>query len=225
MTRAAVILSGCGHTDGAEIREAVLSLLALDQRGVAVEMFAPDIPQKHVYDCLNNAELSPSRNVLQEAARIARGQIQPLVECAATSFDMLVIPGGFGVAKNLSNFAEKGKDAEILPAFASIVRDFFAQKKPIAALCIAPAVLAVTLKDAGITVTIGEDAGCAAAIEACGNIHQQAPSHEAVIDRQHRIATCSAYMREDAISPIAKGIDACIAAAVEMAAQAKQHAA
>lgn len=225
MTRAAVILSGCGFADGAEIRESVLALLALDKRGVSVDMFAPDIAQAEVRDCLSGDTLPETRHVLKEAARIARGNIAALSACDATHYDLLVIPGGFGVAKNLSNFASKGPEASIEPEFKRVVTAFHEQKKPIAAICIAPAVLAVTLKQAGITLTIGDDVGCAAAIKASGNIHQNSPSNEAVVDKTHRVASCSAYMREDSLSAIAEGIEQCVGAVVEMAKQSKKHAA
>lgn len=225
MTSAAVILSGCGFADGAEIRESVLALLALDKRGVKVTIFAPDMQQNEVRDCVSGDVLPEARNVLREAARIARGEITALAECEPKDFDLLVIPGGFGVAKNLSNFASAGPEATIEPEFARVVRGFHAAKKPIAAICIAPAVVAVALKGVGITVTIGEDEGCAAAIRASGNVHKNSPSAQAVVDETHRIASCSAYMRDDALAPIAEGIEQCIAAVVEMAQQAAKNAA
>lgn len=225
MTRVAVILSGCGFADGAEIRESVIALLALDRQGAEVAIFAPDIAQSEVRDCTTGEVWKESRNVLKEAARIARGKIAPLAECDPASFDALVIPGGFGVAKNLSDFASKGADAAIEPEFARVVRGFYQQQKPIGAICIAPAVLAVALKGEGITLTIGEDKDCAAAIEASGNKHQNSPSAQAVVDEPHRVASCSAYMRDDALAPIAEGIEQCIAAVVRMAGQSKKHAA
>lgn len=225
MVHAAVILSGCGFADGAEIRESVLALLALDKRDVKVSIFAPDIPQAEVRDCLSGTTLPESRNVLRESARIARGHIAALSTCEPDAFDLLVIPGGFGVAKNLSDFASNGANATIEPQFARVVQGFHQQKKPIAAICIAPAVVAVALKQAGVTLTIGEDAGCAAAIEATGNRHQPSPSHQAVVDTANRIASCSAYMREDALAPIAEGIEQCIGAVVDMARQASKQAA
>lgn len=225
MTQAAVILSGCGFADGAEIRESVLALLALDKQGVQVRIFAPDIPQAEVRDCVTGELLPETRNVLREAGRIARGNIAPLSDCRAEDFDLLVIPGGFGVAKNLSDFASKGADATVEPEFKRVATEFYAQKKPIAAICIAPAVLAVALKGEGITLTIGDDAGCAAAIQAAGNLHRNSPTAQAVIDSAHRVASCSAYMRDDALAPIAEGIEQCIAAVVDMAKQATQNAA
>lgn len=224
MTNAAVILSGCGHADGAEIRESVLALLALDREGVRVDVFAPDIAQAEVRDCTTGALLNESRNVLKEAGRIARGAIRPLAQLKAADYDLLVIPGGFGVAKNLSDFAAKGAEATVNPDFKRAVEAFHAAKKPIAAICIAPAVLAVALKGKGITVTIGEDKDVAAAIAATGNHHKDSPSDKAVVDETHRVVTCSAYMRDDALAPIAKGIEECVAAAVRLSGRARNAA-
>lgn len=207
MTKVAVILSGCGFLDGAEIRESVLSLLYLDEQGAEVSIFAPDIAQMHVIDHLSAVpQEQQSRNVLHEAARIARGDIKPLSALDVSHFDALVVPGGYGVAKNLSSLATQGKDAAVLPEFAAIVQAFHAQHKPIGAICIAPAVLALALRGQGIRLTIGEDADTVALIETTGNIHVPALSAQAVEDDTHKVVSCSAYMRDDSLSEIAKGI-------------------
>ncbi len=212
MPHVAVVLSGCGHLDGAEIRESVLSLLYLDQHGADVSIFAPNIPQKHVVNHAIGEPLPTSvRNVLEEAARIARGKIEPLSKANAGDFDALVIPGGFGVAKNLSNFAEKGANCEVNPEFKSLVQAFYSQKKPIVAICIAPAVLMVALKGvASPALTIGEDPSTAAAIETLGGTHKNCASDACVVDKENRIITTSAYMRDDRLSAIAKGIESAI---------------
>lgn len=223
--RAAVILSGCGYLDGAEIRESVLSLLYLDIQDVEVEIFAPDISQHHVVNHVSCETETGGRNIMQEAARIARSKIAPLSALKADQFDFLVIPGGFGVAKNLSDFAFKGQDASLLPDFSRVIGEFYAAKKVIVAICIAPAVLALALKNKGITLTVGEDAATAGVIEASGNKHKICASAETCVDEKNRVITCSAYMRDDAIAPIAKGIEASINQAVAMARQAKSAAA
>jgi enhancing lycopene biosynthesis protein 2 len=220
MTRVAVVLAGCGYLDGAEIREAVLSLLYLDQNGAKVQCFAPDIAQHHVIDHTAKAEAREPRNVLTESARIARSDIRPLSELNVDGFDALVLPGGYGVAKNLSDLAFKGDRATVYPDYARVIRAFFDAKKPIGAICIAPAVVAVALKNEGVTLTIGEDAGTAAVIVASGNVHKNSPTEEAVEDVAHRIVSCSAYMREDAIARVAEGIEKTIKAVLAMA---KQH--
>lgn len=225
MVKAAVILSGCGYLDGAEIRESALTLLALDQQAVEVQIFAPDIAQMHVVDHLAKTPIESSRNVLQEAARIARSEVTALCALDMKDFDLLVIPGGFGVAKNLSDLAIHGLEASILPDFKRVIESAYAQKKPIAAICIAPAVLALALKNKNITVTIGDDKATAEMITASGNIHQNCASESCVIDDKNSIVTCSAYMREDRMSAIAQGIDACIRAAVAMAKHQRKVAA
>ncbi|MBN8543052.1 MAG: isoprenoid biosynthesis glyoxalase ElbB [Alphaproteobacteria bacterium] len=225
MVKAAVILSGCGYLDGAEIRESVLALLALDQQGAEVHIFAPDIAQMHVVDHVARSPVDGTRNVLQEAARIARSDVKALSLLDMKGFDLLVIPGGFGVAKNLSDLAIKGAQAAILPDFQRVIDSAYAQKKPIAAICIAPAVLSLALKNKGITVTIGEDAGTAEVIQSSGNNHQNCASDSCVVDDANHIVTCSAYMREDTLSAIAKGIDACIRTAVTMAKNQRKVAA
>lgn len=225
MTKVAVILSGCGHMDGAEIRESVLSLLYLDEMGAEVSMFAPDRKQSRVANHCDGETMGEERNILMEAARIARGNIAPLSALKPEAFDALVIPGGFGVALNLSDFAQKGAAASVDADFARTVNAFLKAGKPVGAICIAPAVLAVAAKGAGLSLTIGEDAGVANAIEALGHTHKNAPTHQAVIDEAHGVATCSAYMRGDArIADVAKGIRQVVEAVMKMA-KSKQKAA
>ncbi len=217
MTQIAVILSGCGYLDGAEIREAVISLLALDRAGAEVQCFAPDIDQHHVVNHLTGEEVNETRNVLVEAARIARGNIQDLSTLDASQFDGLVIPGGFGVAKNLSDLAFKGPDATVLPAFKEAITAFVRAGKPVGAICITPAVLVAAIgKEHHPTVTIGEDEGTAQAIEAMGGSHTPCASQNMVFDAKNNIVSCSAYMREDAIAPIAEGIEKTVQQVVEL---------
>lgn len=224
MTKVAVILSGCGYLDGAEIRESVLSLLYLDEQGAEVQCFAPDIKQKHVINHAKGEPAEEARNVLEEAARIARSKIKPLTELDAGAFDALVIPGGFGVAKNLSDFAEKGADAAVLPDFKKAVEAFFSAGKPIGAICIAPAVVAAALKNKSITLTIGDDKDVAAAIVKLGNKHQDTPTSGYVLDEAHHVVSCSAYMREDPISEVAKGIRQVIEQVMKLSAKQKRAA-
>lgn len=223
MARVAVVLAGCGYLDGAEIREAVLALLYLDQLGAKVQCFAPDIVQHHVIDHAGKAETKESRNVLVESARIARSDIKPLSALNPREFDALVLPGGYGVAKNLSTLAFEGKDADVNAEYASVIQAFFAAEKPIGAICIAPAVVALVLKGKGITLTIGDDAGTASVIEDSGNIHIASPTDQAVIDAKHKIVSCSAYMREDAIAGVAEGIQKCIASVMAMVSQSQER--
>lgn len=214
MTKIAVILSGCGYLDGAEIREAVLSLYYLDQKGAEVSIFAPDITQRDVVNHLTGEAKEETRNVLEESARIARGKVAPLSELNAADFDGLVIPGGFGVAKNLSDLALEGPNATVLPEFSAAVRAFYDAKKPIGAICITPAVVAAILKGEGIKLTIGDDAGTAGAIKALGNQHIDCATDNSVVDAENNVFSCSAYMREDSISDVAIGIEQVVDAVI-----------
>jgi enhancing lycopene biosynthesis protein 2 len=213
-----VILSGCGVYDGAEIHEAVITLLALDRRGAEAVICAPDVPQMHVVNHLTGkVEEGATRNVLVEAARIARGKIRAVDQVSADELDGLILPGGFGAAKNLCDFAVKGKDCTVHAGVARLVRAVHAQGKPVAAVCIAPALLAKVLGAEAPTVTIGNDAGTAAAIEAMGAKHATCPVTEAIVDRDRKIITSPAYMLARTISEAADGIDKAVGALVEMA--------
>lgn len=224
MAKVAVILSGCGYLDGAEIRESVLSLLYLDEHGANVQCFAPDINQSGVMNHLAKSPVEESRNVLAEAARIARSEVADLKTLNVDAFDALVIPGGFGVARNLSDFAQKGAGATMLPEFKAAVEGFHAAGKPIGAICIAPAVVAAALKGKAVTLTIGDDKGVAGEIEKLGNYHKDCETGGYVLDEKNRIASCSAYMREDALSEVAKGIRQVVQAVLRMSEAGKKAA-
>ena len=216
-TRVGVVLSGCGFKDGGEIHESVLTLLALDRAGAEVHCFAPDVDQAKVVNHLTGEPVEETRNVLVESARIARGEIKDLSEAKADDLDALVLPGGFGAAMNLSDFAVKGSDGTVNPTLAKLLRDMHAQKKPIGAICIAPATVALALGSEKPTLTIGNDAGTAQAIEACGASHQDCPVDDFVVDRERRIVTTPAYMLGPSIRHIAAGIDRCVAEVLSMA--------
>lgn len=212
-----LILSGCGFKDGTEIREAVLALLALDRAGAEVRCFAPDVVQAAVVNHLTGQpDPTEQRNVLVESARIARGKIEDVKKAQAKDLDALVLPGGFGAAMNLSTFATKGKDATVDPEVARILRDCHAAKKPIGAICIAPAVVAKALGFAHPKLTIGNDRDTAAAIEACGAVHENCPVDRFVVDRENRIVSTPAYMYGARLSEIATGIDRCISEVLSM---------
>lgn len=212
MTTVGVILSGCGFRDGTEIREAVLALLALDRAGAQVRCFAPDIPQAVVIDHWRGKPVpAETRNVLVESARIARGKIEDVRLARAKDLDALVLPGGFGAAMNLSTFASHAADATVNAEVARIVREMHAARKPIGAICIAPAIVARTLGAVHPRLTIGDDAGTAAAIEACGAVHEACPVEGFVVDREHRIVSTPAYMYGARLSEIATGIERCVA--------------
>ena len=214
--KVAVLLAGCGHLDGAEVREAVLALLALDQHGAAFQCVAPNADQHHV---INHTTGEPvpgaARNVLEEASRIARvGQCLDLAKARVEDYDALVMPGGFGVAKNLCSFAFKGAEAEVRPDVAAFIRGFFDAKKPVGAICIAPALVALALSGRGSAqLTLGNDAGCATAVTKLGQQHRDTPNaREIVVDEAHKLVTTPAYMFDDArLSDVWIGIERCIA--------------
>ncbi len=214
--RVAVVLAGCGYLDGAEIHEAVVTLLALDRAGATVQCAAPDKPQMHVVDHRTGQPTGETRNVLTEAARIARGNIVPLDAIHAADFDALFLPGGFGAAKNLSTVAIDGAAASVDPQVARVIREFRAAGKPIGAVCIAPAVLVAALREG--EVTIGDDAGTAGAIAAMGGSHVACGVTELHVDRARRIVTAPAYMYgQERIANVAAGIEKAVAATLELA--------
>ncbi len=200
MPRVAIILSGCGVFDGAEIHEAVSVLIHLTRRGAEWKCFAPDRPIPQVIDHLTGEPAAgDSRNMLREAARIARGgeNIAALPSLKADEFDALVIPGGFGAAKNLSDFATKGAQFASLPEVETAIRAFHEAGKPVAACCIAPPLLAKAI-GGGVKVTVGEPGGPADAINAVGGQHVERPVTEACVDEANRVVTAPAYMYGDA---------------------------
>jgi len=184
--KAAVVLSGCGHLDGTEVREAVLSLLVLDQQDVDVKCFAPDINITQVMNHKTKEATKEKRNVLVEAARIARGEIYDLKEAKAENFDMLVVPGGYGVAKNLSDLAENKDMVTVMPEFERLVSEFFVTKKPIGK---------IGKEESKVKVTIGDDRE--QLIEKLGGEHIKCDTGLSIEDEEHNVFSCSAYMRSD----------------------------
>lgn len=211
MKKVAVILSGCGVFDGAEIHEAVISLLALARQGAAVQCFAPNVAQLHVINHLTG-EVSEgeSRNVLVEAARICRGQIKDVAELDAADYDALLVPGGFGAAKNLCDFAIKGSDCEVIPDVVRVIKDFHKSKKPIALCCIAPVlaarVLGTRMNGPGCRVTIGTDAQTANAIATMGSENIAKAVRDVCVDEPNRLITTPAYMYDATAFEVFEGI-------------------
>jgi enhancing lycopene biosynthesis protein 2 len=214
-----VILSGCGVYDGSEIHEAVITLLAIDRAGAEAVCMAPDAAQLHVVNHLSGeVAANESRNVLVESARIARGKIKNLKEVTVADFDALILPGGFGAAKNLCDFAVKGADCAVHPEVARILRATVAAKKPLAAVCIAPAILARVLGQDRLApqLTIGTDSGTAAALEQMGAKHLNCPVREFVVDKENKLVTTPAYMLAGRISEAADGIEKTVKALLDM---------
>ena len=207
MKKVAVVLSGCGVFDGAEIHESVLTLLRLEQQGASYQCMAPNIDQLHVINHLKGEVAEgESRNVLVEAARIARGEIIDLATANPADYDALIIPGGFGAAKNLSDFAVKGQDCHDNPDLLAFAQAIHQANKPVGLICIAPAMTPLLFGE-GATCTIGTDQETAAAIEAMGGQHTNCPVDDIVIDEQRKLITTPAYMLAGSIVEAASGIN------------------
>lgn len=213
-----VLLSGCGFLDGSEIHEAVLTLLALDRHGATAICMAPSGPQADVVDHARGEPVAgATRDVLAEAARIARGRIRDLAEVKGAQLDALVMPGGFGAAKNLCDFASKGAAATPHPEAARLLRELHAAGKPIGAICIAPALVASVFgRTLAPVLTVGEEGAAAAAITAMGASHRASPVTGCIVDEKNRIVTTPAYMYDARIADVAAGIDELVAAVLGM---------
>jgi len=210
MKKIGVVLSGCGVRDGSEIHEAVFTLLAIDQAGCEAVCMAPDA-EFPVTDHLTMQESGEKRNVLVESARIARGNIRNIRDVTVADLDAIIFPGGFGAAKNLCDFAVNGSGATAHPEVARLLKEMAAARKPIGAICIAPALIATVLgKEYTTTLTIGTDAGTAAELEKTGARHQECPVTEFVVDAKNKIVSTPAYMLANRISEAYVGIEKCV---------------
>ncbi|MDY6880668.1 MAG: isoprenoid biosynthesis glyoxalase ElbB [Desulfatiglans sp.] len=212
-----VLLSGCGVFDGAEIHESVITLLTLDRAGAEIICMAPDMEQLHVINHLTQEVTDEKRNVLVESARIARGEIKNLKDVKAEALDALIIPGGFGAAKNLSDFAVKGPEAKVHKEVQRILQEMVTAGKPIGAICIAPATLTRALAGNGPEVTIGNDVGTANAIEAMGGKHKTCTVDMICLDENNHIVTTPAYMLGPGIKDVAVGIEKLVLKVMELA--------
>jgi len=207
--KVAVILAGCGVFDGAEIFESTLTLLHLDHHGTETTCFAPDIDQHHVIDHRSGEPMNETRNVLTEASRINRGNVKPLQEANANDFDAIIVPGGFGVAKNLSDFAFRSGECDVYEPFAELIRSFHEQRKPIGMICIAPVLLPKILGK-GVSCTIGHDAATSGEVDSMGGVHIGCNVDGIVVDFEHKVVTTPAYMEAKRISEAEKGIAALV---------------
>lgn len=217
--KVAVILSGCGVFDGSEIYESVITLLSLDKAGAQVQCFAPNIQQMHVINHLTGEVTEgESRNVLVEAARLVRGEIKDLSEARVEDFDAVILPGGFGAAKNLCDFAIKGSELTVNDDLAGFVRGMHQAKKPVGLMCIAP-VMVGKLFGEGAHFTIGHDLETAAAIEATGAVHEPCPVNNICIDSTNNLVTTPAYMLAGSISQAASGIEKLVGAVLAQVAE------
>ncbi|MGY3688850.1 isoprenoid biosynthesis glyoxalase ElbB [Vibrio coralliilyticus] len=216
MKKVAVILSGSGVFDGAEIHESVLALHAIEKQGASWHCFAPNIEQLHVINHITGEEMAETRNVLTEAARIARGNIEDVAKLNAEEFDAILLPGGFGAAKNLTDFAVNGAECSINTHVASACRAFAQARKPAGYLCIAPAIIPM-IYDNGVKGTIGNDDATASAFNALGGEHITCEVDDIVFDEEHKVLSTPAYMLAGNISQAASGIEKLVSKLVEVA--------
>ena len=216
MAKIGVLLSGCGVNDGSEIHEAVITMLILDRAGAETVCMAPDVDQFDVVNHLTGEATGEKRNVLVESARIARGNIKDISKVLSEDIDGLIIPGGFGAAKNLSNFAVKGKDAVVNKDVKRLLNDMVSAEKPIGAICIAPATLTKALEEKYPEVTIGNDISTAGAIEAMGGRHKECGVDMIHVDSNNKIVTTPAYMLGPGIKDVAVGIEKLVNKVLEL---------
>ncbi|MES2871079.1 MAG: isoprenoid biosynthesis glyoxalase ElbB [Pseudomonadota bacterium] len=217
--KVAVILSGCGVYDGAEIHESVITLLRLDQRGALVQCFAPNVAQLHVINHLTGEEMPESRNVLVESARIARGEIKDICEAKVEDFDALIVPGGFGAAKNLSSFATEGSACSVQADVLALAEAFAEAGKPVGLMCISPAI-AAKIYGPGVICTIGKDSETAAAVTKMGATHQECEVTDIVEDKARKLVSTPAYMLAKSISEAASGINKMVDRVLELTHEA-----
>lgn len=217
MKKIGVVLSGCGVYDGSEIHEAVITLLAIARAGAEAVCFAPDKPQAEVIDHLHSEKVIEGRHVLTEAARITRGAITALAQAEADELDALIVPGGFGAAKNLSNFATAGIDCLVDSDLCSLARQLHAQGKPLGFMCIAPAMLPKIL-DMPVRLTIGTNIDIAEMLEAMGAEHVPCPVDDIVVDEEHKVVTTPAYMLATRIDEAAAGIEKLVGRVLDLCA-------
>ena len=213
-----VLLSGSGVQDGSEIHESVLTALSLEKSRAEIVFMAPNIDQMHVMNHYTGQEMDEFRNVLVESARIARGNIKDLAEIRGEDLDALIIPGGLGVAKNLSDYAMSGSECSVNPDVYRLVVEMLISKKPIGAICIAPAMMSKILSEQNLSanLTVGSDAATSKDIEAMGSQHQNCSTMEVVVDVKNKIVSTPAYMDAKSISEVAEGIEKLVNEIVSM---------
>ena len=215
MSKIGIVLSGCGVNDGSEIHETVITMLELDKAGAEMIVMAPNIDQLHVINHATGEEMDDSRNVLIESARISRGNIEDIAGITSKDLDALIFPGGFGVAKNLSDYVMAGMECSVNPDVLRLSREVHNDGKPIGVICIAPAIMAKIL--AGETeLTIGFDEQTASDIDAMGAKHVLCPVDEIVVDKEKKVVSTPAYMEAKSIKEAASGIEKLVAEILKM---------
>ncbi|MDP5099187.1 MAG: isoprenoid biosynthesis glyoxalase ElbB [Crocinitomicaceae bacterium] len=221
-----VLLSGCGVYDGAEIQEAVLTMLAIEEKGAEVICISLDQPQYHVVNHLNGEVMNEQRNILIEAARIARGKIHEISTIAPADIDALVIPGGFGSAKNFTKWAFSGPEGDIDPKVKLLIVNMVNVGKPIAALCVSPVVVAKALQGSAITanMTIGSNAesspydinSFSAGLKATGVQVDMKTITEIEIDKKNKIISAPCYMMDASLLEVRQNIAMAIEALIDL---------
>ena len=218
MSKIGVVLSGCGAQDGSEIHESVITLLALDRAGANVTIMAPDMNQFHVINHLDGEIMNTSRNVLIEAARIARGNIVDVATKTGDEFDAVIFPGGTGMAKNIFDYAMTGPKCTVIRDVQRLVMEILDAGKPLGAICIAPVMVAKVLQKMGRSgiVTGGYNEQITADIQAMGIKTEPAKAYEIVVDEQNKIVTTPAYVEAQSIQQAAEGIEKLIKKVLEL---------
>jgi len=220
--RVAVLLAGCGHLDGAEVREAVFALLALDQHGADFKCIAPNASQYHVIDhATGKVVKEQTRNIFEEASRIARlGHCMEIEHAKPEEFDALIIPGGVGVAKNFCTFAFDGPNASVRSDVATFIQAFFNARKPVGAICIAPALMALVMAKNGLRgkLTLGSGQSAKPAMDALKQELIEVPSpREVIIDKDIKLVTTAAYMFDNArLADVFIGIERCVSEVLKL---------
>ncbi|MGI2829835.1 isoprenoid biosynthesis glyoxalase ElbB [Vibrio alginolyticus] len=216
MKKVAVILSGSGVYDGSEIHEAVLALYAIEKAGATWHCFAPNIDQLHVINHLTGDEMDETRNVLIESARIARGNIDDVAKLNVDEYDALLLPGGFGAAKNLTDFAVSGAECSINTHVAQACRAFANAKKPAGYLCISPVIIPM-IYEQGVKGTVGNDEAVSIAFNQMSGEHTTCPVEDIVFDEKHLVLSTPAYMLAENISQAASGIEKLVSKLIKIA--------
>jgi enhancing lycopene biosynthesis protein 2 len=212
-----VLLAGSGLHDGTEVHEAALVQLALARLGASVAFCAPEVAQAHVIDHLRgDVSRAESRSVLIESARIARGPVESLATLDPASVEALVIPGGYGVVKNLCDYAFCAREAKLEKSVAALIEHTSKRGVPIASMCMANVLVARALGHRGVRLSLGWDAMLDADCAAWGARVVKSTAKLAVIDRDVRVASTSAFSGSSDISIVAEGIERTIRAALEL---------
>ena len=219
MNKVGVVLSGCGHQDGSEIHEAVFTLHAIEKAGAEAIIMAPDMDQFHVINHLNgNEELSESRNILVESARIARGKVIDVASVSGHQLDALIFPGGTGMAKNIFDYSMAGINCTVISDVQRLVVEILEADKPLGAICIAPVMIAKVLEYLGRTGTVtgGFNVEINNDIRAMGINAVEVGAEEIVVDKENKLVTTPAYVEAKSMNESFTGIEKLVNKVLEL---------